>query len=148
LTVFELQRAGVAVRLIVDSAAASVASRCDLVLAGADRVARNGDTANKVGTRMLALVARDAGKPFYVAAPFSTFDLTCGSGGDIPIEERPADEVRKMGRCRTTSSGVPVFNPAFDVTPGRMVTAFITDRGLVRPPYRISIRRLAATTTP
>ncbi len=143
LTVFELQRAGISYELVVDSAAATVIDRCDLVLTGADRIAMNGDTANKVGTRMLAFMARAARKPFYVAAPLSTFDLTCRSGSEITIEERSADEVRLVAGRRVTLAEAPVFNPAFDITPGRLVTGFVTDVGLAKPPYRISLRQLA-----
>ncbi len=133
LTVFELQRAGVPVTLIVDSAAATVIGRCDLVLVGADRIAANGDTANKVGTKMLALVARAACRPFYVVAPVSTFDRECPDGAHIPVEERSGEEVRRFRSCRAAARDVAVFNPAFDVTPARFITAFITEQGIIRP---------------
>lgn len=143
LTVFELQRTRISYELIVDSAAATVIDQCDLVITGGDRIAMNGDTANKVGTRMLAFVARAARKPFYVAAPLSSFDFTCRSGREITIEERSADEVRLLAGRRVTLAEASVFNPAFDITPGRLITGFVTDVGLVQPPYRMSLRRLA-----
>ena len=142
LTTLELQRAKIPVTLIADSAAVSVMDRCDLVLAGADRIAANGDTANKVGTRMLATLARAARKPFYVVAPSSTFDPATPDGSQIVVEERDGEEVRAFAGCRAAPKGVPVFNPAFDVTPSRLITGFITDRGILKPPYRKSIQRL------
>lgn len=142
LTAFELLRARVPFYLIVDSAAASVIERCDLVLVGADRIAANGDTANKVGTKMLAILAKEAKKPFYVVAPASTFDFQCRTGAEIVIEERSGDEVRRFGRCQVAPEPAPVFNPAFDVTPARLITAFITDAGIVKPPFKRNIRRL------
>jgi methylthioribose-1-phosphate isomerase len=144
LTTLELLRAKIPVTLIVDSAAASVIEKCDLVLVGADRIAANGDTANKVGTRMLATLARAARKPFYVVAPSSTFDPATPNGGRIVVEERDGEEVRAFAGCRAAPKGVPVFNPAFDVTPARLITGFITDRGILKPPYRKAIRRLLA----
>lgn len=143
LTALELARAGVEFRVIVDSAAASVIERCRMVIVGADRIAANGDTANKVGTRMLAILARRAGVPFYVAAPSSTFDVNCATGRRIPIEQRGAGEVRRFGRCRVTLPDAPVFNPAFDVTDHRFITGFVTEQGVIRPPFRAGIRRLA-----
>ncbi|MBM3323013.1 S-methyl-5-thioribose-1-phosphate isomerase, partial [candidate division WOR-3 bacterium] len=125
--------AGVPVTLIVDSAAATVIDRCDLVLVGADRIAANGDTANKVGTKTLALLARAARRPLYVVAPVSTSDPECPDGDHIPIEERSAEEVRRFRSCRIAGPGVRVFNPAFDVTPARLITAFITEQGIIRP---------------
>jgi len=142
LTTLELLRAKIPVTLIADSAAASVIGRCDVVLAGADRIAANGDTANKVGTRMLAALARAARKPFYIVAPSSTFDIATPTGGQIVIEERDGEEVRSFAGCRAAPKGVPVFNPAFDVTPARLITAFITDRGILKPPFRTGIRQL------
>jgi methylthioribose-1-phosphate isomerase len=142
LTTLELQRAGIPVTLIADSAAASVIDACDIVLVGADRIAMNGDTVNKVGTRMLATLARAAHKPFYVVAPTSTFDPDTPNGRRVIIEQRDGEEVRKFAGCRAAPKGVPVFNPAFDVTPARLITAFITGRGIRCPPFRESIRRL------
>jgi methylthioribose-1-phosphate isomerase len=139
LTTLELLRAKIPVTLIADSAAASVIDKCDIVLVGADRIAANGDTANKVGTRMLAALARAARKPFYVVAPTSTFDLATPDGGGIVVEERDGEEVRSFAACRAAPKGVPIFNPAFDVTPARLITGFITDRGILRPPFRKAI---------
>ncbi len=142
LTAFELKRAGIDFTLIVDSAAATVMPECQLVLVGADRIARNGDVANKIGTRMLAILAERYRKPFYVAAPVSTFDIMCPNGGSIAIEERESKEITHMGGKRIAAAGAEVFNPAFDITPASFVTGFITERGIIRPPYSASIRRL------
>jgi methylthioribose-1-phosphate isomerase len=142
LTTLELMRAGVVVTLIVDSAAASVVGSCDAVLVGADRVARNGDTANKVGTRMLAVLARHAGIPFYVVAPSSTFDHAAAAGRDIPVEQRGPEEVRSVAGRLVAPRDVPVFNPAFDVTPARLISGFVTEHGVLRPPFGRAIRRL------
>ena len=144
LTALELLRAKIPVTLITDSAAASVIDKCDVVLVGADRIAANGDTANKVGTRMLATLARAARKPLYVVAPTSTFDPATPTGKEIVVEERDGEEVRGFAGCRAAPKGVPVFNPAFDVTPSRLITGFVTDRGILRPPYRPVIRRTLA----
>jgi methylthioribose-1-phosphate isomerase len=144
LTALELLRAKIPVTLIADSAAASVIDKCDIVLVGADRIAANGDTANKVGTKMLATLARAARKPFYVVAPTSTFDLATPDGGRIVVEERDGEEVRAFAGCRAAPKETPVFNPAFDVTPARLITGFITDRGILRPPFRKAIRQLLA----
>ncbi|MDQ2993262.1 MAG: S-methyl-5-thioribose-1-phosphate isomerase [Candidatus Eremiobacteraeota bacterium] len=137
LTTFEALQAGVPVTLQPDGAAAIAMQRkkIDLVIVGADRIARNGDTANKIGTYGLAILAAHHKIPFYVAAPRSTFDFSIESGEEIPIEERKADEVAGFGGVRTAPEGIQVYNPAFDVTPGRLVTAFITEYGVVRPPY-------------
>ena len=144
LTTLECQRAKIPVTLIADIAAANVIEKCNLVLVGADRIAANGDTANKVGTKMLATIARAAKKPFYVVAPTSTFDLATPNGAEIIVEERDGEEVRSFAGCRAAPQGVPVFNPAFDVTPARLITGFITDRGILRPPCRGAIRRILA----
>lgn len=143
LTAWELKRSGVHFTLIVDSACASVIDQCDLVIVGADRIAANGDTANKIGTRMLALLAKFEGKPFYVAAPSSTFDLKVKTGRDIPIEERDGREVTHFGSCRFAPTNSPVYNPAFDVTPARFITGFITESGIILPPYKRNITMLA-----
>jgi methylthioribose-1-phosphate isomerase len=137
LTAWECDREGIPHRLIADVAAASVMARgeVDLVVTGADRIAANGDTANKIGTYGVAVLARHHGVPFYVAAPFSTIDPTLPSGAAIPIEERDGDEVRRVGAQRTAPAGSPVFNPAFDVTPASLITAIITERGVFRPPF-------------
>ncbi len=141
LTTYELLQAGVDFRLICDSAAATVIERCDLVLVGADRIARNGDTANKIGTRMLAILAYAAKKPFYVVAPSSTFDRNARTGRDIEIEERDGDEVRRWRKCQVAPVQAPVFNPAFDVTPHRFISGFITERGVIVPPFYRGFRR-------
>jgi methylthioribose-1-phosphate isomerase len=135
LTAFELRRAGIPSRLLVDSAAAFAIRRegIEAVVVGADRVAANGDVANKVGTLSLALAARDASIPFVVVAPSSTLDPDCPTGSAIPIEERAPSEVTSVRGQPIAPSGVPTFNPAFDVTPARLVTAVITERGAWRP---------------
>jgi methylthioribose-1-phosphate isomerase len=137
LTMFELREAGVPATLIVDSAAAITMQRKAVraVVVGADRIARNGDTANKIGTYGVAIAAAHHGIPFYVAAPRSTFDFSLESGEQIPIEERSADEVR-------IAEDDPVYNPAFDVTPGRLITGFVTEYGVVRAPYDDAIADL------
>ena len=137
LTAWECDREGIPHRLIADVAAASVMARgeVDLVVTGADRIAANGDTANKIGTYGVAVLARHHGVPFYVAAPWSTIDTTLPSGAAIPIEERDGDEVRRVGTQRTAPPTSPVFNPAFDVTPASLITAIITERGVFRPPF-------------
>ena len=135
LTAWELARAGVPVTVIADGMAASRLRRGDItcVLVGADRIAANGDVANKIGTYGVALAARASGVPFYVAAPSSTVDLATPDGAAIPIEERAAEEVAALGGRRTVPAGVQVWNPAFDVTPAGLVTAIITDRGVFAP---------------
>ena len=141
LNYLELRDAGVEAVLIVDSAAAITMKeqRIDLVIVGADRIARNGDTANKIGTYGLAILAAHHGIPFYVAAPRSTIDLSIAGGAAIPIEERTADEVSVFRDVRVAPEGADAYNPAFDVTPGHLVTAFVTECGIVRPPYVESI---------
>jgi methylthioribose-1-phosphate isomerase len=137
LTMFELKEAGVPSTLIVDSAAAITMQRKAVraVVVGADRIARNGDTANKIGTYGVAIAAAHHGIPFYVAAPRSTFDFALQSGEEIPIEERSPDEVR-------IAAEDAVYNPAFDVTPGRLITGFITEYGVISPPYADAIADL------
>lgn len=135
LTAWELQHDGLDVTLVVDSAAASVLPRCDAVLVGCDRVAANGDAANKIGTLGLAVLARHAGVPFYVCMPTSTLDTRCATGADIPIETRARDEV--LGhRGVVWAADVPVFNPAFDVTPADLISGWITEDGPWSPPPR------------
>jgi len=138
LTAWECVREGIPHRLIADVVAASVMARgdVDLVVTGADRIAANGDTANKIGTYSLAVLAAHHRVPFYIAAPFSTIDPTLASGAEIPIEERDASEVRRVGAQPTAPGESPVFNPAFDVTPAGLIAAIITERGVFRPPYR------------
>ncbi len=137
LTTWELARLGIPATLIVDSAAAALmaSGRVQCVITGADRIAANGDTANKIGTLSLAVLASHYGVPFYVAAPVSTVDLSTASGDDIPIEERPSAEVTQAGGAPTAPEGTAAWNPAFDVTPGGLIAAIITDGGVARPPY-------------
>lgn len=144
LTAFELQSQGIDVTVIPDVAAAAVLRRggIDAVITGADRIARNGDAANKIGTYPLAVMARRHSVPFYVAAPASTFDPATACGDDIVIEERDPQEVHAFGSCRATPEGVAAFNPAFDVTPAELITAFITELGVLRPPYEDSLREI------
>jgi len=111
----------------------------DLVVVGADRITARGDVANKIGTYSVAVLCREHGIPFYVAAPYSTIDASLRDGAEIPIEERSADEVTEMAGRRIAPVGVPVANPAFDVTPARLVSAIITERGVFRPPYDASL---------
>jgi methylthioribose-1-phosphate isomerase len=143
LTAWELLQDGIPVTLLPDAAAASLLSsgRIGCVVVGADRIARNGDTANKVGTYPLALAADAAQVPFFVAAPTSTVDLRASSGREIPIEERAPSEVTHLAGSRVAAEGVHVFNPAFDVTPARYIAAIVTERGVARAPYE---RTLAA----
>jgi methylthioribose-1-phosphate isomerase len=138
LTAWECAREGIPHRLIADVVAGSLMAggQVDLVVTGADRIAANGDTANKIGTYSLAVLARHHGVPFYVAAPFSTIDPALGSGAEIPIEERDPDEVRRVGVQQTAPEASPVFNPAFDVTPAALITGIVTERGVFSPPYR------------
>ena len=140
LTAWECVRENIPHRLIADVAAGSVMARgqVDMVVTGADRIAANGDTANKIGTYSVAVLAKHHGVPFYVAAPFSTIDPALPSGAHIPIEERDATEVRRVGAQQTAPDTSPVFNPAFDVTPAELIAAIITERGVFRPPYRFT----------
>ena len=140
LTAWECVREGIPHRLVADVVAASLMARgqVDLVVTGADRIAANGDTANKIGTYALAVLARHHHVPFYVAAPFSTIDPSIASGEHIPIEERDASEVRRIGGQATAPEASPVYNPAFDVTPASLIAAIITERGIFRPPFRFT----------
>jgi len=144
LTAWERMKDGIDTVLITDNAAGSLMHRgeIDVVVVGADRIAANGDVANKIGTYSVAVLARENGIPFYVAAPFSTIDLACPDGDHIPIEERDPKEVVELGGNPVAPAGVRVRNPAFDVTPARYVAAIITDRGIARPPYETSLRAL------
>ena len=137
LTAWELQQAGLPVTVITDNMAATVMRDKNIgaVIVGCDRVAANGDFANKIGTYGVAILAKEHNIPFYVAAPFSTIDFATPDGSSIEIEQRHADEVSSFGMRRTAPEGVNVFNPAFDVTPAKYVTAFITDKGVIRAPY-------------
>ena len=138
LTAWECVREGIPHRLIADVVAGSVMARgeVDLVVTGADRIAANGDTANKIGTYSLAVLAKHHGVPFYIAAPFSTIDPNLPSGDRIPIEERDGLEVRRVGTSHTAPDASPVFNPAFDVTPAALIAGIITERGVFKPPYK------------
>lgn len=140
LTAWEFVKEGIPHRLIADAAAASVMARgeVDLVVTGADRICANGDTANKIGTYGLAVLARHHRIPFYVAAPFSTIDPALPAGDLIPIEERDPREVRTVAGQPIAPAASPVYNPAFDVTPAELITAIITERGVFRPPYTFS----------
>jgi methylthioribose-1-phosphate isomerase len=145
LTVWELQQDKIPVKLITDSMAGHFlkSGRIGCVVVGADRIARNGDVANKVGTYSVAVLAKENGVPFYVAAPISTLDMTLASGELIPIEERPAAEVTEVFGAPVAPENTAVENPAFDVTPARYVTAIITEKGVARPPYEESLPKLA-----
>jgi len=144
LTAWELQQEGIPLTLITDNMVGHFlkTSRVGAVIVGADRIAANGDTANKIGTYSIAVLAREHQVPFYVAAPVSTLDLSLPDGEHIPIEERAAEEVTHIRGVRIAPD-VAVANPAFDVTPARLLTAIITERGVARPPYTESLRRLA-----
>ena len=137
LTCWELDRLGVPVTLIADNMAGWLMQKGEiqLVITGADRIAMNGDTANKIGTYSVAVLAREHSIPFYVAAPLNTVDAAIADGSRIPIEERPAAEVREIQGCLLTLPHIKVRNPAFDVTPARLITGIITERGIVRPPF-------------
>ncbi|HET89464.1 MAG TPA: S-methyl-5-thioribose-1-phosphate isomerase [Chloroflexi bacterium] len=146
LTAWELKVLGVPFTLIADNAAGHFmrTGQVDLVLVGADRVAANGDVANKIGTYKLAVVAQANGIPFFSCVPTSTIDLSLPSGDDIPIEERPADEVTGLSfqGHSIAPEGIPAANPAFDVTPHRYITGIVTERGVIYPPFDISVRRV------
>ncbi|MDP8214708.1 MAG: S-methyl-5-thioribose-1-phosphate isomerase [Candidatus Euphemobacter frigidus] len=145
LTVWELMHVGVDVTLISDNMAAQVMKegKIDLVITGADRVAANGDAANKIGTYGVALLARAHGIPFYIAWPASTLDLSLVDGGKIPIEERGKEELTSFGNVTVAPEGTKAYCPAFDVTPHELITAFITDRGLIYPPYKENLKQFA-----
>ena len=145
LTVWELARLGVPHRLIVDAAAPGLiaSGAVGAVVVGCDRVAANGDVANKVGTYGLALAARAAGIPFVVVGPTSTLDLSTAAGAEIEIEQRDAEEVRRVGATPLTLAGTPCLNPAFDITPAALVSALVTERGVVEAPSPDSVRTLA-----
>ena len=147
LTVWELQQDGIPTTLITDNMAGHFlkSGRIGCVLVGADRVAANGDVANKIGTYGVAVLAHENNVPFFVAAPISTLDLTLSSGDEIPIEQRAASEVTHVFGHAVAPAGTMVENPAFDVTPARYVTAIITEKGVARAPYTDSLRRLASS---
>ncbi|WP_027363563.1 S-methyl-5-thioribose-1-phosphate isomerase [Desulfotruncus alcoholivorax] len=144
LTTWEMLQENIPVTLISDNMAGYLMSlgKVDLVIVGADRITANGDVANKIGTYGVAVLAKEHNVPFYVAAPMSTIDFNLVSGKDIPIEERAAEEITHFAGVRVAPEGVGVWNPAFDVTPARLVGAIITDRGVARPPYEQSLAKL------
>jgi methylthioribose-1-phosphate isomerase len=144
LTAWELMADGIPTTVICDNMAASLmrAGKIQAVVVGADRIAANGDTANKIGTYNVAILAKEHGIPFYVAAPWSTIDLKTATGDAIPIEERPHVEVTHHAGRQLTPNGVGICNPAFDVTPARYITAIITERGVLRAPYSESLREM------
>jgi methylthioribose-1-phosphate isomerase len=144
ITAYELKANGVPVTVICDNMAPVVLAqgKVDACIVGADRIAANGDTANKIGTLGVAIAAKHFGVPFLVAAPTSTIDLATRSGAEIPIEQRAAEEVAEFGQRPTAPQGVDVYNPAFDVTPAGLVTAIITEHGVAKPPFERSLREL------
>jgi methylthioribose-1-phosphate isomerase len=150
LTAWELVKDGIDTTVITDNMAASMMrlGNVDLVVVGADRIAANGDVANKVGTYGVAVLARAHNIPFYVAAPISTIDLATADGSLIPIEERPEREVTHVGSSRLTPVGASIRNPAFDVTPSAYVTAIVTERGIARAPYDVSLAELVGREAP
>ena len=150
LTAWELQHDNIPTTVLCDNMAASQmrAGKIQAVIVGADRIAANGDVANKIGTYGVAVLAKEHGVPFYVAAPWSTIDMATPSGDQIPIEERAAREVTHFNGRQITPSGVDIANPAFDVTPARYVTAIITELGVLRAPYTEALRKIAAETGP
>jgi methylthioribose-1-phosphate isomerase len=147
LTSWELQQAGIDVTLITDNMAAHIMSQglIDLVIVGTDRTAANGDVANKIGTMGVAILAKHFGIPFYVALPYSTIDFDMPSGEGIPIEERHPDEVTSFGARRTAPENIKVRSPAFDVTPNELVAGLITERGIIRPPFKENLLKEYAT---
>lgn len=146
LTTWELMQAGIDVTLICDNMAAQVMKegKIQCVIVGADRIAANGDAANKIGTYGVAVLAEAHEIPFYVAAPTSTLDFSLDTGAQIPIEQRRAEEITEGFGRQTAPEGVKVYSPAFDVTPARLIDAIITDKGIARPPYEINLKALAA----
>jgi methylthioribose-1-phosphate isomerase len=146
LTAWELQKDGIPVTVLCDGMAGHLFQKKTIgaCVVGADRIARNGDVANKIGTYQVAVLARAHGVPFYVAAPTSTVDLSLATGASIPIEERPAAEAAVIAGRRIVPEGVPVLHPAFDVTPHSLVTAIVTERGIARDPYEASLQALCA----
>lgn len=141
LTTYELQERGIAGTLLPDSAVGALMAsrRLDGVFVGSDRIAANGDAANKIGTYQLAVLAKEHGVPFHVVAPSSTLDLTLASGAEIPIEQRDGAEVREFGARPTAPAAYPVWNPAFDVTPAELITSIVTETGVHRPPFDVAL---------
>ena len=144
LTTYELLRAGIDVTLICDNMAGMVMSqgKIDAVIVGTDRVAANGDVANKIGTMSVAVLAKHFNIPVYIAAPSTTVDMNTRTGKDIPIEERNPDEITEWYGRKIAPDGVKVYNPAFDVTPHNLVTAIVTDKGIIYPPYDENLRKV------
>ncbi|MEC1262391.1 S-methyl-5-thioribose-1-phosphate isomerase [Bacillus swezeyi] len=144
LTAWELMQGGIDVTLITDSMAAHTMKEKNIsaVIVGADRIAKNGDTANKIGTYGLAILAKSFQIPFFIAAPLSTFDISISSGDDIPIEERDPDEVRQIAGTQIAPKGVPVFNPAFDITPNHLISGIITEKGIITDRFEEEIEAL------
>ena len=144
LTAWEMKKEKIPATLICDNMAGSLMrqGKISKVIVGADRIAANGDAANKIGTYPLAVLARAHRIPFYIAAPVSTFDFSIKTGEDIPIEERQADEVTTFRGAQAAPKGMKVYNPAFDVTPARLISAMITERGVLTPPFPAAIARL------
>ncbi len=145
LTAWELAKDNIPVTVITDNMAGHVMKegKIDAVVVGADRIAANGDTANKIGTYMVAVLAKEHNIPFYVAAPITTLDLSLGSGAEIPIEERDSTEITHIREHQLGPDGVAVHNPAFDVTPSHLITAIITDQGVARAPFQASLKKLS-----
>ena len=145
LTAWELMKDSIPTTVLCDNMAGHLMSkgRIQAVIVGADRIAANGDTANKIGTYSVSILAKEHGIPFYVAAPFNTIDLATATGEGIPIEQRDAREVTHSNGKQMTPDGVGIENPAFDVTPAKYITAIITERGVLRAPYNESIRAMA-----
>ena len=150
LTAWELVRDGIETTVITESMAGPLmrAGEIDLVVVGADRIAANGDTANKIGTYTVAVLAREHKVPFYVAAPLSTIDLATPDGDHIPIEERDRREITHLGSSRLTPEGAQIRNPAFDVTPHRYISGFITEKGIFSPPFNETLKRAFAEVVP
>ena len=148
LTVWELMQDNIPVTVITDNMAAWTMKQkgINAVVTGADRIALNGDTANKIGTYGVALAAKHHGIPFYIAAPVNTFDFNIATGAEIPIEERSADEVRRLQDVVTAPQDAPAYNPAFDVTPAELITGIITEYGVIKPPYLENIKKLQLKT--
>jgi methylthioribose-1-phosphate isomerase len=144
LTAFEMMQDGIPVTVIADNAAGSLMrqKKIDLVITGADRIAANGDVANKIGTYQVAVLAKENKIPFYVAAPLSTIDLGTKSGKEIPVEERAPQEISHVNNREVGPPGVKVMNPAFDITPSKYVSAIITEKAIIRSPYRREIKNL------
>ena len=149
ITTWELLHAGIKTTLITDNMAATVLKNknVDMIIVGADRIAMNGDTANKIGTLMLGVLAKEFGVPLYVAAPISTFDPEAETGDDIPIEERDREEVIHFGERQTAPDDVDVYNPAFDVTPAEYITGIITERGIISKPFEDNIQKTLSEST-